>query len=76
MSASPIERKKAQYRYTPAMQRPRCGNCTHERGGHTNYPQQCWALGCMVSDWAVCDLHQFKAPAAAATPAPGTQLSP
>ncbi len=61
MSASPIEQKKAQHRFTPAMQRPRCGNCKHERGGDKPaYPQQCWALGCLVSDWAVCDLHEFK----------------
>lgn len=63
MSASPIAQKKAQHRFTTAMQRPRCGNCKHERGGDTPaYPQQCWVLGCMVSEWAVCNLHEFKRP--------------
>lgn len=63
MSTSPIQHRKAQCGYTPAMQRKRCGNCMYERGGDSpNHPQQCARIGCMVSEWAVCDQHEFKRP--------------
>lgn len=63
MSTSPIQQRKAQYRFTPAMQRRRCGNCMYVTGGGAQkHPKQCIRISCMVSEWSVCEQHDFRRP--------------
>lgn len=54
-----LEQYRRQQGFMKATQRPRCGNCKHERGAYNaQSPGQCGLGGFVITQGAICDRWQ------------------